>query len=373
MKKVWLYAIVCVSLIVFVNASVWEGAAAASSKGELPDSGLFIATNAFPVNTMVEVTNLDNGKTVRVMTSTHLDAPGLLAMLSKDASDSIGLPARALGRIRISQTDDPAVSFKLESEFSSSNDPDYNPALFVAMNGIPVFEERVDDGLGNHRTESGELIVDLPESARTPERTHEEYPSAVIHREPEYDLSLVPAEIRPPEKEVVIDESHLIPGIAQENTPEAAKEEIDPNHLIEAIPEEAPRVAEAAPEIPPEHLIEAIEVEETPRVAEAVPEQPPEYTPPASTPPQASFSVPRISSLERGKYYVQIAAYSKIETVESELAKIDYRLPRAVMSAGSPDKPVYRILIGPLNLGESGALLQRFKLDFKDAFVRQGS
>jgi hypothetical protein len=43
------------------------------------------------------------------------------------------------------------------------------------------------------------------------------------------------------------------------------------------------------------------------------------------------------------------------------------------MNSGTMEKPVYRILIGPVNLGESGALLQRFKLRYNDAFVRQGS
>jgi hypothetical protein len=35
---------------------------------------------------------------------------------------------------------------------------------------------------------------------------------------------------------------------------------------------------------------------------------------------------------------------------------------------------VYRVLVGPVNLGESGALLQRFKRSgYKDAFIKQGS
>jgi hypothetical protein len=79
-----------------------------------------------------------------------------------------------------------------------------------------------------------------------------------------------------------------------------------------------------------------------------------------------------ISSLEKGKYYLQLAAYTLPELVEDELARIDSFYPRAIQETGNPEKPLYRILIGPVNLGESGALLQRFKTSgYRDAFVRK--
>jgi cell division septation protein DedD len=87
----------------------------------------------------------------------------------------------------------------------------------------------------------------------------------------------------------------------------------------------------------------------------------------------SAFSVPTIASLERGKYYVQLGAFSKTETVESEINRIGSAYPLAVQSAGSGEKPVYRILLGPMNQGESGAILQRFKsIGYSDAFVRTG-
>ena len=599
MRKICLYAFICVSLIVFVNASVWEGAAAAASGGEVPENGLYIATNAFPVNSLVEVTNLDNGKTVRVVASSSLDSPGLLAVLSKEAANVIGLPVRSLGRVRMSQGEDPLAFPRFGNEFSSSGDPDYDPAVFVAINGYGVTaaaddEDKESARQGNERIEGGELIVDLPdliertaigiveepveeyippeyiipareeeivqleevitqpeeEIALIEEIAEEEVKEEEIHVavipakksepeiikkpinpkifpkiaeepvepetaveiamkpvEPEYDLTLIPAESRPPEEIFEIDESLIIAGIDVEVIPgrdeieiipeiagikeeeieiipkiaETAKEAeatfiIEPKPglepgsdpvLAEAHPEEPPEIppellfkepikvaveipvqpelppeepvkktaeipvkpelppeepvkitAEipVKPELPPEEPIKiAVEIPrepelppeepvktavEIPREPELPPEEPvriaaeipvkPELPPeapvriaaeiprepelPAYTPPSdEAFSVPLISSLEKGKYYLQIAAFSKAESVESELAKIDYRLPRAVMNAGTAEKPVYRILIGPVNLGESGALLQRFKRDFKDAFLRQGS
>jgi hypothetical protein len=85
-----------------------------------------------------------------------------------------------------------------------------------------------------------------------------------------------------------------------------------------------------------------------------------------------AFTVPRISKLERGKYYLQLGAYSLPELVENELSKISTVYPLVVQEEGRGGKPIYRILIGPVNPGESGALLQRFKgSGYRDAFIRK--
>jgi cell division septation protein DedD len=88
--------------------------------------------------------------------------------------------------------------------------------------------------------------------------------------------------------------------------------------------------------------------------------------------PQNTFSAPSINRLEIGKYYVQIAAYSNAEAVNPEISRIDNRLPIAVMDVGTPEAPLYRVLIGPLTLGEAGAIVQRFRSTHRDAFVRVG-
>jgi hypothetical protein len=86
------------------------------------------------------------------------------------------------------------------------------------------------------------------------------------------------------------------------------------------------------------------------------------------------FSIPSIAGLEVGRYYLQVIAYNRLEQVESAVSTIGQAYPLSVQSAGTSENPIYRLLIGPLNLGESGALLQRFKgLGYKDAFIRQGS
>jgi hypothetical protein len=84
------------------------------------------------------------------------------------------------------------------------------------------------------------------------------------------------------------------------------------------------------------------------------------------------FSIPVIEELEKGGYYLQLGAYSKPEILESSVGRVGRQYPLSVQPAGSPDRPIYRLLLGPVNLGESGALLKRFKSSgYRDAFVRR--
>jgi hypothetical protein len=78
-----------------------------------------------------------------------------------------------------------------------------------------------------------------------------------------------------------------------------------------------------------------------------------------------------ITELEKGKYYVQLGAYRSAASIESALLKLDPGYPLKVQPTGSADNPLYRLLVGPVNLGESGALVQRFKgSGYRDAYVR---
>jgi hypothetical protein len=82
------------------------------------------------------------------------------------------------------------------------------------------------------------------------------------------------------------------------------------------------------------------------------------------------FTVPVINSMEKGMHYVQLGAFNHPRSVENEIDRIGATYPTVVQIAGTESNPVYRVLLGPLSLGESGAMLQRFKsIGYKDAFV----
>jgi hypothetical protein len=139
---------------------------------------------------------------------------------------------------------------------------------------------------------------------------------------------------------------------------------IPEQYVIPGIAEAAPRPPEAKPEEPARSP-----------TAETVRNEPVKSGVEETPPTQAAgprFSAPLISTLEKGMYYLQLRAYSRTELVQAELSRLGDAYPLAVQAGGSPEKPLYRVLVGPVNLGESSALLRRFKgSGYGDAFVRQ--
>jgi cell division septation protein DedD len=130
--------------------------------------------------------------------------------------------------------------------------------------------------------------------------------------------------------------------------------------------------------IAPENIIPSIgvpvaaqsEAAYAPPVVATLPEA--SYAPSVGSSAEFSpFQAPLISRLERNKWYVQVALYGKAEYVEDEISRIGMGYPLAIQNVGTDTNPLFRVLLGPLNQGESGAMLQRFKsLGYTDAFVR---
>jgi hypothetical protein len=469
-------AIVTAALLIFPGASVWEGSAAIAPNGSLPDQGYYAATNSFPRNTVVDITNLETGKSVRVIVAGSLDTPGLLAVLSREAAGMIGIQNRSIGRISMKAPSDPIAFSRFTEGRASSGDPDFDPQAMVASDPAasalasdppgspynqapaaniapPSSESRESPESGNSFSDYDE-IVDIPdpdenvyedssiasfypdsepepepvsvpvvsdqpvsvpaeetqytetiaeaetetEAKETPEVYIPSEPSYLAESEPElkpveadlaesslppveayerdifiseepdtqiqpetsseqYDYALVPAEERPPEESSYYDIPYEIPNNPQSPLLSVEPERDYQDSILNAL---------IIPSIPSTALKTPLAVQPT--------TVPPIVVPPAVEQPESVFSVPLISGLERGKYYLQLGAYSKAESVETEISRIGRAYPIAVQNGGSSDKPVYRILLGPVNLGESGALLQRFKgIGFKDAFVRSGS
>ena len=134
--------------------------------------------------------------------------------------------------------------------------------------------------------------------------------SSLAYTDPDFDLSMVPAEARPPLEEIILDGTYFIPAIV---ISEPVTETLEP-----------------------------------------------------------VITVPVIDHLESGRYYIQIAAYTTIDYAAAEIAEINSNLPIAIMNLGNEDIPFYRILIGPLEQEEIGELLDSIRNTYASAFVRLG-
>ncbi|MDR2480178.1 MAG: SPOR domain-containing protein, partial [Treponema sp.] len=311
-------------------------------------------------NTVVDITNLENGASIRVIVAAALDTPGLLAVLSRNAASFLGLRSNAIGRIRMTQPADPIAFSRFTEGMSAYGEPDYipgippvekpeysppppSPAAPGSSRAEPAAPPVIDrDGASVIPGESALFGYALePEwnefdylgAAGMPDSNPPPEAAAAVPPEPDKpapergDFTLIPADERPPETGApdFIDPSYVIPGIAAPPLEEGS------GYL-------AGTGLEAPEEIPaPEHSI---------------------------------FDIPVLGALERGKYYIQIGAFSRPELIAPAIGRLHKNYPLAIQNAGG-QTPVYRLLLGPLNLGESGAMLQRVKsIGYTDAFVR---
>ncbi len=92
--------------------------------------------------------------------------------------------------------------------------------------------------------------------------------------------------------------------------------------------------------------------------------------------PAASRTLPAelaslcIDSLSGNEYYVQIATLGDIHNISSVVASYGNKYPIRLMASG--DGLLYQVFVGPLTKDESGAVLERFRRGgFPDAFVKK--
>jgi len=417
--------IVCIiaALCLFVSASPWEGAAVAAPEGELPGNGRYIATNSFPKNTIVDIVNIETNKSTRVIVAGSLDSPGLLAIVSKEAAELIGMRPGSVSRIRMTQPSDP-VAYARFSEGLSSGITDYdsgdvitedkyneefvNPARpsraareyddpFGDFPSTPSFAGASGSGYpayvlepewtGASRSASNRDIVDLPPDYSAL-GSKPGTPAPFIFNEPEPAAEAVPPETALysdkiaeyfPEDDIYYEDDF-------ESEPEEVAEAVDdytddyevdyydaPEEIADSYPSEYKIVpADDRPPsniygIDPSLIIPGITNAVQPDTQDKVNNQVNPVIPvnPVNEP---NFSIPRIYELSRGSYYVQLAAYDTAESLEKSVSKIDHHYKPVVYKDGDR---WYRVLLGPLNQGESAAVLARFKsIGYKDAFVR---
>ncbi len=217
----------------------------------------------------------------------------------------------------------------------------------VALPLVDVMEEGDEVDLEAAQPEVVEAappaVVAAPEIATGPTRI----PDDAV-------LTLEPAEFRSPE----------IPD--PEADPLLAEEPVETDVVVQVPVVEAP-------EAPVSEAIAApATVPETP----TSPEEPTRPDPPAEQPaaPAPESSFPLVASLQRGAYYVQVAAMTSEESARRAVTRLNGTagLPVSVLSQQERDTAVYRIVVGPLEPDERGtALFMLRSQGFRDAFLRR--
>ncbi len=134
MKKLPLCAGFFALAILAFAASTWEGSAVVAGSADFPIDGFYGACNSFPLNSSVQVENLETGRKLSVTITKNIENPAIFMTLAPKAAAELGMKAGASARVRVlaqmaSATPAPPGSPKSVE----SNDPDYNPRLLASI------------------------------------------------------------------------------------------------------------------------------------------------------------------------------------------------------------------------------------------------
>ena len=157
---------------VLTAGSVWDGSVSVARYGYLPQTGMYAASNAFPQNTRVTVTNPDTGKSVDVIVLERLEDNNLFLVLSFDAAEAVGIGYGDIfhGNISKQLTSGPGT----EDDFAYNPDPDVNPsALSGGYSELALIQEYIDSELGGVDESliipDTEVVSEIPEITLVPE------------------------------------------------------------------------------------------------------------------------------------------------------------------------------------------------------------
>ena len=281
------------SLIFIISFSciwaVWEGNGGIGSSTDFPAEGLFVRSDMFPKHTLLEITNLEKNVKARAVVIGPSGIPGLLASLSPELGEKLGVPRGKVIRIRVltpspvNEEGDDGKS--ISAAGPESQDLDNNPALFVASHSdLPNANLKKEEAESvSENTGSDTILYDDLKSPieDTPAETAEDVP--VVEEVPDVDAIIDPVVEEPAEpivEETVLPEE--VAPIETETYMEPANENppitVDPINEPAAKPEAAPSpVTEISEPQEPEQAKEEIkDVEVVDPVVEPVNETPAE-------------------------------------------------------------------------------------------------
>jgi len=116
--------LIIAAFLLFPASSPWEGAAAVAPAGVIPETGRYVATNSFPLHTIVEIRNIENNRSTHAIVVKGLDSPGLLALVSLEVAQIIGMRSGSISRVRMLQPSDPMAYLRFTEGLSPFNLPE---------------------------------------------------------------------------------------------------------------------------------------------------------------------------------------------------------------------------------------------------------
>jgi rare lipoprotein A (peptidoglycan hydrolase) len=117
-------------------ASFWDGNAALQRGDSTFESGLYAASNSFPQDTRILITNLETGKTATVTVIKRIEGQSdILVLLSPKAAEELGVSQGNLASVRVTVMSAPSTTGSQPAEQTYSQDPDLNPGVAYPASG----------------------------------------------------------------------------------------------------------------------------------------------------------------------------------------------------------------------------------------------
>ena len=200
-----------------------------------------------------------------------------------------------------------------------------------------------------------------PLKEKVPQLDEPEYYDAIILPEPEEEKLVTPVIVPLDEPEiedvlVAVEKIQETPPVTEETFSE--KETVVESETSETV---EPAVVEVVETVPASEEKNDSPVEEKTSV---------EVKETKKTEKLFEKYIVKSESLNKNKYYIQIAAYKNEENIMEIVNKYGKKYPLSFVELS--DNRGYKILVGPLSVDEYKVVLERFKsYGFKDAFVKK--
>lgn len=406
--------------------AVWEGNGGVGASSDFAEKGLFVRSDVFPKHTLVEITNLEKNITAKAIVIAPSGVQGLLLSLSPELAEVLQIPRGKVARIRVSTPSpvkeigddgidiigkiepelpaepvEPKAEYKIEEPEAKIEEPILIPAETEPIPTEPVIEEPAVPPAPVPPAPPVKTVYLEPSDLRPPkivppiknreDKTEEKNTAPVkdiqTPVEPKDDTDEKPAPVEnisqpePPEPET---EKENIEEVKEVNQVEPPKEDLkEDSKEVYTIPPisdklqgeekndsgETEIVSEEVPEV--YSVTENTEIENLPEekkesAKESITDKNIEETP-------AEDIKKYTDKLQKGKYYVQIAAYHDELNVKNVILKYGKTYPIVVEENNSSSGVKYFIFVGPLQEDEIGAAKERFKsFGFKECFLKKG-
>jgi hypothetical protein len=175
---------------------------------------LYAASNTFPLNATVDVTNVATGLSARVVIVNRIDDPGVFLLLSETAAGELGIAPDGSAAVRARQVQLPGLTaVEPNQDLPFHPDPDVNPAASLGDPNTPI--------INPDAVEEPSIAAIEPEREPQPVSDAQPQPEPEPEPEPQREPEPQPQPDRVPEPSIttVVDDDVLPEAPTPERTP----------------------------------------------------------------------------------------------------------------------------------------------------------